>query len=232
MTTKEIIHSILQYEDISASSFAKKIGIHPTQIYDLQSGKTKRISASIGNKILSINPNYNLSWLLTGEGNMLNNSSNAKEMGSVYSVSEKDDEVVTVDFVPISAHATFIENLEINSSEFDKISFVPNSSAERLDAEKYKVFEVEGSSMSPTLADGALILAKEIPEKSWHYAEGVVVAVYSEFVVVKRVLKNDLLSGNTLVLGSDNEKYGQMTIPLSDIRAIYKAKRIISSDII
>lgn len=71
MTTKEIIHSILEHEDISASSFAKNIGIHPTQIYDLQSGKTKKISASVGNKIISLYPNYNLSWLLTGEGDML-----------------------------------------------------------------------------------------------------------------------------------------------------------------
>lgn len=71
MTTKEIIHSILEHEDISASSFAKNIGIHPTQIYDLQSGKTKKISALVGNKIISLYPNYNLSWLLTGEGDML-----------------------------------------------------------------------------------------------------------------------------------------------------------------
>lgn len=74
MTTKEIIHSILEHEDISASSFAKNIGIHPTQIYDLQSGKTKKISALVGNKIISLYPKYNLSWLLTGEGDMLQSS--------------------------------------------------------------------------------------------------------------------------------------------------------------
>ncbi len=227
-SVKERLVAFLQYKGISKSEFGRQIGVSSAFVTSMRKSIQPDKIIAIQSKF----PELNTSWLLTGEGNMLNNSSNAKEMGSVYSVSEKDDEVVTVDFVPISAHATFIENLEINSSEFDKISFVPNSSAERLDAEKYKVFEVEGSSMSPTLADGALILAKEIPEKSWHYAEGVVVAVYSEFVVVKRVLKNDLLSGNTLVLGSDNEKYGQMTIPLSDIRAIYKAKRIISSDII
>lgn len=94
-----------------------------------------------------------------------------------------------------------------------------------------RVFEVEGDSMSPTILSGSLILTKEIPERSWHYAEGVVVAVFAEFVVVKRVAVNRLLTDNFLTLSSDNESYGQMTVPLSDIRGLFKAKRIISSPI-
>lgn len=71
MTTKEIIAYILNREDVSSAAFAKNIGVHPTQVYDLQSGKTKKISSGVGNKIINRYPDYNLTWLLTGEGEML-----------------------------------------------------------------------------------------------------------------------------------------------------------------
>lgn len=175
-------------------------------------------------------------WLLTGEGEMLKpksepDASNAKLIGGIYSAGEKDDATILVEFVPVTASASFIESLVSGvEPELDKIPLIPSGN-ERSEASKLRVFEVEGDSMFPTIPSGALILAKEIPESSWHYAEGVVVAVYGEFVVVKRVARNCLLTDNYLSLKSDNEGYGEMIVALSDIRALYKAKRIISSEI-
>lgn len=163
---------------------------------------------------------------------MLKKKGNATMVGGVYTVGQRDDEVVMVDFIPLSAHASFVESLDGSEVEFEQMPIVPFNEAERLDAAAYKIFEVSGDSMQPSLTDGAYILVKEIPETQWHYAEGVVVAVYSEFVVVKRVAANRLLTDNCLVLSSDNPRYGDMTVPLSDLRALYKAKRIISSKII
>ena len=165
---------------------------------------------------------FDKNWLLTGDGEMLHNAeeSNARILGGVYTAGENDESVLMVDYIPVSATATFIE----------KYPLVPfgNESAE---AASLRIFEVDGDSMYPTIPSGALILVKEIPEKSWHYAEGVVVAVYDTFVVVKRIVKNDLLLNNTLILGSDNKDYGQMVVQQADLRALFKAKRIISSAI-
>ena len=36
---------------------------------------------------------------------------------------------------------------------------------------------------------------------------------------------------NRIILGSDNERYGEMTVAAADIRALFKAKRILSQDI-
>lgn len=161
----------------------------------------------------------------------VNFNGNARDLGGAYRASVADTpEIVNVCFVPVAARATFIENLDDNS-ELDRLPIVATA-AELQEIDKYRIFEVEGDSMLPTIVNGALILAKEIPEQTWHYAEGVVVAVYADFVVVKRIIKNDLLMRNTLVLGSDNARYGEMAVQLSDIRALYKAKRIISSEII
>lgn len=54
MNTCEIINFILEKEEKKAGTFAKEIGVTSTQIYDLQSGKIKRISDGIANKILLV----------------------------------------------------------------------------------------------------------------------------------------------------------------------------------
>ena len=66
--TSEIISSILDREGLKAATFAKSVGVVPTQIYDLQKGKIKKISEEIADKIISVYPHYNKVWLLTGEG--------------------------------------------------------------------------------------------------------------------------------------------------------------------
>lgn len=71
MKAKDIINQLLESKNIKAGPFAKEIGVHPTQIYDLQSEKIKKISASIASKIVNRYPEYDPIWLLTGEGEML-----------------------------------------------------------------------------------------------------------------------------------------------------------------
>lgn len=167
----------------------------------------------------------NASWLLTGEGPMLVEESNAKLVGHLPDRSE----FLPVNYVPASAHASFIENID-NSGPIDSINILP-APHEREDADNLYVFDVAGDSMSPTIQDGAQILTRRIPRKHWHYAEGVVVAVYGEFVVVKRILKNALASDNRLLLGSDNPRYSSMEIQEADLRGLFKAMRIINSKI-
>ena len=70
MNGKEVINMILANESIKAATFARKIGVTPPQIYDLQKGKIKGISSKIADKIIAAYPRYNKSWLITGIGEM------------------------------------------------------------------------------------------------------------------------------------------------------------------
>lgn len=73
MTAKETINAILLQENITGSQLAKDIGLtRPQAIYDLLNGKVLKVSARMANLIHSAKPMYNLDWLLTGEGEMLN----------------------------------------------------------------------------------------------------------------------------------------------------------------
>lgn len=69
-----VINTILQNEGLKAGTFARKIGITPTQVYDIQSGKIKKISFDIAEKIVKEFPEYSKSWILTAEGNIYNDT--------------------------------------------------------------------------------------------------------------------------------------------------------------
>ena len=227
MVNLQIIKDIAEQKNIPLATIASELGITPQALSKLMRNNSTKIDTL--EKIAQIlKVSATVFFDDSANGEML--KSNVRSLGGVYSASQKDDVVVMIDFVPVSARASFLENLDTYSCSFEKFPIIPKSN-EKAEIEKYKIFEVDGDSMYPTISDGALILAKIVPESSWHYAEGVVVAVFSDFVVVKRISRNELLTSNILVLASDNEKYGQMTVQLADIRAIYKAKRIISSDI-
>jgi|GEM_PF-2418409 len=72
MNTPEIVNEIIRNEGLNPKQFADSIGITPTQVYDLQKGRTKKISEDIAGKIISVYSNYSKVWLLTGEGDKYN----------------------------------------------------------------------------------------------------------------------------------------------------------------
>lgn len=83
MELKERIEAILALADLSASAFAKKIGVRtPQTIYDLTSGKTRTLSPDVLSKITSCYPSLSVEWLMTGEGEMLRPSISQKVDGS------------------------------------------------------------------------------------------------------------------------------------------------------
>lgn len=200
--------------------FIKSLGIGKTKfekIVGLSNGYVNKLKNAPGaDKLASIEKSYPLlshEWLMTGAGEMLKSGSGAKEIGRVYIADQKGAEVVSVGFVPVAAYASFVASLADSVEWEEKVPIIPKGN-ERNDLDALKIFEVEGDSMFPTLVSGATILAKEIPEKDWHYAEGVVVVVYGEYVVLKRVSQNRLFTDNFIVLSSDNERYGDMTVLL------------------
>ena len=72
MTAQEKIEKLLIYLGINAKAFSEKLGYYrPQIIYDIQKGKTKRISEELANKIVSVFPEISRSWLLADEGDML-----------------------------------------------------------------------------------------------------------------------------------------------------------------
>ena len=222
-------------------SFAENVGIPVSTVTSALAMGKNEISSSIL-RVASTHYSINPEWLLTGEGEMLkkkdgieekkSQEGNARDLGSVYAATPGDrDSIVMVDYIPVSAQASFTEYLGQSDARYEEKLPLIATPAERAELDRYKIFEVAGDSMFPTLVSGSKILVKSIPEASWHNAEGVVVAVFLDYVVIKRVKSNHFFTDHYIILSSDNPEYGEMTVQFSDIRALYKARRVVSAPI-
>lgn len=75
MNSQEKIEKLLNYLEINSKEFSERLGYdRPQIIYDIQKGKTKRISETLANKIISVFPNIRKAWLLADDGEMLMNT--------------------------------------------------------------------------------------------------------------------------------------------------------------
>ncbi len=230
-----------------ALEFCKSKGIRPADFErtcGLANGMLKKLSDRTRHqtyiRISNAFPDLNIEWLKTGEGEMIAVSVTRKDTDDISNTQEFGHPVRMpyellrqVRMFTVTPTATFTEMSSCFNDEVSTIGIVPEA-GEYLD-KSYAVFEIRGVSMEPTVRDHAKILCKELPESRWHDAEGVVVISYKDRVVLKRILRNSFYIDNTILLGSDNpdKKYASTeTVQWSDIHAIFKAKRILSQDIL
>lgn len=74
MTESERLKCVIEYYKMSTNKFAEYIGLKSAQnLYDVLKGRNG-ISKNLSEKIKALCVNVNISWLLTGEGEMLKNS--------------------------------------------------------------------------------------------------------------------------------------------------------------
>lgn len=226
-SVKERLKLFIAHKGIGQKKFANSCGLSDGFVNNI----VNSIQPKTIDRITMQYPELNPAWLLTGEGEMLRGVIDAKPMGTAVSINEL---AIELPYIPVAATASFVDTFYDYPDNYTPETYpVIARNGERLSAEEYAVFEVEGESMLPSLRPGSLILAKRIPEQKWdHDTAGVVVVVYGKSIVIKRVKDNRLFGTNTLTLTSDNPHFGDLPLTRPEIRAIYRAKRIISSDIL
>lgn len=226
-SVKERLIRYLDYSKLSKSEFGRRIGVSSAFVSSMR----KSIQPDKIEAIIREFPDLNISWLMTGEGDMIIKDSQPGSTADFLGNAKKpiNEELKQVELSFVDPTATFVDYDGDSPERYSTISVVPIS-GEKLDS-TYKVFRVSGDSMLPTIKSRALILVKEIPPEKWGYVDGVAVIAFGDMVVIKRVAKNAIATQNYIELSSDNPKFGSMQIPLSEIHAIYKAKRKISEDI-
>ncbi len=70
LTPKQRIKTLTEYYDINTKRFAEKVGLNPSNLYEILYGKTKTISLNVADHIKDVYEYVNLEWLLTGRGVM------------------------------------------------------------------------------------------------------------------------------------------------------------------
>lgn len=67
------IENIIDHLKITANGLAKAIGLPRTQnLYDIRDGKIKKISFDLADKIITVFPQFNRDWIISGDGKMIN----------------------------------------------------------------------------------------------------------------------------------------------------------------
>jgi len=243
------IGRLIEILGISPYEFSRQIGNQRADnIYNILKGKVD-ISPTTLNKIFSRYPEHK-DLVLFGEKHIQTNIvrdnrgfvGNIQGVGNTVSnytgesnvskaISCIADDLVQVPFVSRSATAGFIES-NCDRGSISETLPVFGVTQEELAKNNYIVFEISGDSMEPTLNDKARILAKFVDPNNWEYADsGVFVVCYRDHLVAKRIKSNTMIVTDTLKLVSDSARGGETVVRKSDIRAIWKAVRIVDQAI-
>ena len=202
MKGSEKIEKILQYLDINPSKLSSNLELkHVQNIYDIQNDKVN-ISKEMAKKIVNKYPEFNISWLLTGDGNMLNQLI-------------KNNDNTGIPLIPFDAVAGYGEDKEGVKYEDCERYNVPEFTKGGVEF----LIRVSGSSMYPKYSNGDILACKKIHDILFFQWGKVYVIDSSQGQLVKRIFESEKEDCITLV--SDNkEKYPPFSIPKEDIRSL------------
>lgn len=140
---------------------------------------------------------------------------------------EKQVQRIRIPVIPLSASATFLENVEgafvfnwaeLAHYEQELVAKEPNV---RYDS-RTVIFKVVNYSMSPHFKPSGRLLCTWVDAGNWQYATGVhVLSLRTGMLVLKRIRRCE---GGRLLLGSDNPEYGEMWVGLDEVLAMWKAE--------
>lgn len=223
MTGQEIINKVLEELNLKAPTFAENIGVKYQRIFDLQKGKVKKISSSLANDIISKYGQFNLTWLLTGEGEMLNTPNQPSDEASPID----EPIILRVPLVSQYAQAGYLCGYADAAymATLPTIPYIVDHEAQG----HYVAFEVKGDSMNDGTEDAILegdrLLCREIMPHLWadsklHIRKWDFVIVHTEGILVKRIINHDV-ENHTITIHSLNSMYPDKVINLTDVKQIF-----------
>lgn len=204
-----IIGAVLSELNMKPGTFAKAIGVHPTQVYDLQSGKTKNISGDMADKITDVFPQFNKAFLRTGEGEML--KSQAKPAKTL-----SKTEGNRIPLIPASAFAGGVSGFAPETLDPRNCEMVvsPVAGAEF-------AIPITGDSMEPEYPDGSLAYIKRINEMAFIPWGHTVILDTENGAFIKRIYP-DTENEKYVWAKSINPAYPPMHVPKSSIFRIFR----------
>ena len=232
MSIIERIYQLIDYKEDSVYKISKEIGVSNGYF-----SKTRAKNGSIGSDIIEKIVNYytdvNVEWLLTGKGEMLKKEKTEEPIvkivegrnlvPNVVVVNEEDDEAF-IPLVEYKAQAGYLTGY----LDRNYIKKLPMYNVPGLYGGTFRMFQVKGLSMYPTLQDGSYIIGEFV--ETWEYMTDnrvYIIVTVNEGIIVKRV-KNRIRKYKSLYCSSDNREYGNIRIPIEDVKEVWEAKMHLS----
>lgn len=222
MEAWERIQKIMDEEGLNKNSFSKAIGISNNVTITRIINEKRSPSKSTCEKIVAAFPKYNLTWLLTGEGNMLTDITSLNEASFI------DKPIILhVPLVSQYAQAGYLSGYadEAYMAALPTIPYIVDHEAQG----HYVAFEVKGDSMNDgtedSILEGDRLLCREIMPHLWansklHIRKWDFVIVHTEGILVKRIIDHDV-ENHTITIHSLNSLYPDKVINLADVKQIF-----------
>lgn len=211
--TRERILQFIGYKGINKKQFYAETGLSNGFL-----DKTINPGADKLDKILTAYPELNLYWLVSGKGEMIASNKIAPNVAPIIAPNGKIEgtqilmsapKIITMSqgkenilFVPVKAAAGYLNG-------YGDPDYIESLQAYRLpgfDSGTFRMFEVNGHSMVPTLKSRDRIIGKwcDIQDIKDSYVH--ILVTRNDGVVVKRVL-NRIKKDGVLILKSDGNRY-------------------------
>ena len=228
MESKDILGAILSELKLNTREFSDILGYSLTKLYDLQRGKTKKLSADLVALVLEKYPRFNKVWLLTGEGDMLCSSAEkhegtTKELRRNNEQKTKDEPRInqgtskeSIPLIPIDAVAGF-NGIDMPGTRLEDCQqyYVP----EFLQLQAEYMIRVSGSSMYPKYSSGDILACKKLYSPAFIQWGKIYVIDSAQGAMVKRLFPCDE-NQDCIICKSDNPNYPPFELPKTEIRSL------------
>lgn len=212
MGVRERLIEYIKYKRMSRRGFAISIGASGAFVNNISKGIGNEYVDNIKTKY----PDLNMTWLLTGEGDMLNE------------VKSQQTDINIIPLLPVSAQGGSLNDfvLSVKNEDCEKIIF-PIRGADF-------AITVSGESMAPEYPSGSKVLIKKIDEKAFIEWGRCYVLDTCNGTVIKKLaapVENDPKFGKdyvTCISVNPNPLYSPFRVPLCDIYGIYRVMMSLS----
>jgi SOS-response transcriptional repressor LexA len=219
--TKQRILQYLDNKQISKREFYLKTGLSNGFL-----DKVDNIGSDKLEKIISAYGDLNLSWLVSGSGDMI-----VSESGAFLSQKRKGykSEFNTVPIIDVKAAANYKSGY-VTDGYIDTLDrmIIPSS---LIGHKKHYVFRNWGDSMHPTLYDGDYVVASYVDKSEWqHITDNLVyiIIIDGQGIYIKRLKKSSKEKKISFRCRSDNRTHPSFNAEIEKIIEIWKVSCKIS----
>jgi phage repressor protein C with HTH and peptisase S24 domain len=208
----------------SMRQFALSLDYLPQGLSEMANGR-RDVTIELVRKAIE-KYDFNSEFIFTGIGTKLRNAKQDDlRILTVVTDSSNSEYIV---HVPVAAQAGYID--QFNDPSFVKELPAYNLPYENIRGGSYRSFDIEGTSMEPTLQHSDKVVCSFIEPQYWEHAiknGQVYVVLTDDGIVVKRLI-NNIRSNRMLDLVSDNNTYDIVKLPVTQVREVWWVRLKIS----
>lgn len=228
----KLFNELLEELKMNPKQLSESLGKERAQwAYDiLNENKKVGISKNIAELICNKYPNISKSWLLTGEGDMLNNSTSSAFQPNARPIDNLN--YMNVPVIHIKAHCGYLNGYG-DEGYIDTLPTMPVI-VDKTYHGKYRIFEASGDSMDDgtrnSICDGDKLLCREVRRDLWlpklHIKDWYFVIVHrTEGISIKQITEQDEM-GN-ITCHPLNNLFNDYTLNLNDVAEIYNVIQVV-----